>query len=158
QKIPIRDATEAPAFVQTKRARLERVQFLGCFRSEFARFNKFLELGVHESRTNYDERPAWQANAPMFAIAVARVAGNPTRGGDDKHLVLARVQCRRFRRRNCRSCSIQTPRPRAEHAGGRSADRYLDCSLASVQPCRLENSRPGQGARISDRLRDRVLP
>src|SRR6266568_1727932 len=61
KKIPLCDPAKAPALVQTKRARLERVQFLGRFGSQFAGFDEFLELRVHESRTNYDEGSPWQA-------------------------------------------------------------------------------------------------
>src|SRR4029077_5736431 len=64
KNIPLRHASESPALVQAKRARLERVQFLGRFGSEFAGFNKFFELSVHQSRTNYDEGPRWQASGP----------------------------------------------------------------------------------------------
>src|SRR5207237_5815262 len=41
--------------------RLERIELLGCFGGQLASFNEFLELRVHQSRTNYDEGPAWQA-------------------------------------------------------------------------------------------------
>ncbi len=61
KKIPLRDPAKPPALVEAKRARLERVQFLGRFGSQFAGFDEFLELRVHESRTNYDEGSPWQA-------------------------------------------------------------------------------------------------
>ncbi len=61
KEIPLRDPAKPPTLVQTKHARLERVQFLGRFGSQFAGFDEFLELRVHESRTNYDEGQPWQA-------------------------------------------------------------------------------------------------
>jgi hypothetical protein len=48
--------------VQAKGAGLERVQFFGRFRCQFARFDKFLELSVHESeQTTMNARAGKQA-------------------------------------------------------------------------------------------------
>src|SRR5438477_10745841 len=69
QQIPLRDPAKSPTLVQTKRPRLERVQFLGCFGGQFAGFNEFFDLRVHESRTNYDEGRPWQAmRANVFRL------------------------------------------------------------------------------------------
>src|SRR5439155_1340781 len=74
KKIPLCDPAKPPTLVQTERARFERVQFLGRFGSQFAGFDEFLELRVHESRTNYDEGSPWQAmrdNVFVFVLIFA---------------------------------------------------------------------------------------
>src|SRR5262245_54462003 len=62
QEVPLGDPAKSPALVQAKGAGLERVQFFGRFRCQFARFDKFLELSVHESeQTTMNARAGKQA-------------------------------------------------------------------------------------------------
>src|SRR4029077_6200477 len=62
EKIPLGNATESPALVQTKRPRLQFFQMLCAFCTELSRFNKFFQVRLHANRTNYDEEFCWREN------------------------------------------------------------------------------------------------
>ena len=60
EKIPLGHATEAPAFVQTKGARLQFLELLGPGCGQFSRLYKFFQVRLHANRTNYDEDFDWR--------------------------------------------------------------------------------------------------
>jgi len=55
EKIPLGDTAEAPAFVKTKRTRPELFELIRLTRSQLSGFDEFLQFGIHDGTTNYEE-------------------------------------------------------------------------------------------------------
>src|SRR5438445_12054895 len=129
------------------------------FEVSFPDSTSFCSSASIKGRTNYDERSGWREKTRTRAVVYdcRKARGMKRCHGADEHLVLDRIQCRRFRRADCRSCQLQAARPRLKHACRRAAQRHLDGAFPSLQSAGLEIARPGHRARFSDLLSHRIL-
>src|SRR5947209_8204266 len=55
EQVPLGHAAEAPAFVETKRAGPQLFQLIRLTRSQLSGFDEFLQFGIHDGTTNYEE-------------------------------------------------------------------------------------------------------